>query len=110
MPETVISVYVLRPGLCQAYVAGDPASFDGAIIQANFLPTEPAGFGSNPEVLCDLLKGGQGWDCVDVVPEWATDLGEIIKRETGVPVLYYGCPNRASCGHRVVRLKEWRGR
>jgi hypothetical protein len=68
-PETVISVHVLRPELCQAYVTGDPASFDGAIVKADFLPAEPAGFGSDPEVLWDLLKRVQGWDCVDVTPE-----------------------------------------
>jgi len=89
-PETVISVSALRRGLCRAYVAGDPASFDGAIIQVNFLPGEPAGFGSDPEVLWDLLQGVQGWDCVDVAPECATVLGEIIEREMGVPVRYYG--------------------
>ncbi len=89
-PETVISVHVLRRGLCRAYVAGDPASFDGAIVEANFLLGEPTGFGSDPEVLWDLLKGVKGWDCVDVAPECATALGETIDREMGVPVRYYG--------------------
>lgn len=89
-PETVISVSALRQGLCRVYITGDPASFEGAIIEANFLPGEPAGFGSDPEVLWDLLKGVKGWDCVDVAPECATALGEIIEREMGVPVRYYG--------------------
>jgi len=89
-PKAVISAHVLRCGLCRAYVAGDPASFDGAIVEADFLPGEPAGFGSDPEVLWDLLKGVKGWDCVDVALECATALGEIIEEEMGVPVRYYG--------------------
>ena len=89
-PETVISVSALRRGLCRAYVTGDPASFSGAIIEADFLPGEPTGFGSDPEVLWNLLKGVKGWDCVDVAPECATALGEIIEKEMEVPVRYYG--------------------
>lgn len=90
MPETVIEVHILRRGLCKAYVAGEPSRFGGAIIQANFLPTEPAGFGTNPEILWDLLKEVEGWDCVDVPSECATALGKIIQKKMGVRVRYYG--------------------
>ena len=89
-PETVISVHQLRRGLCRAYVAGDPAQFDGAIIQGDSCPTEPMGFGSDPEILWRLLKSVEGWDCVNVVPECANSLGEIIEQETGSHVRYYG--------------------
>ncbi len=89
-PETVISVHLLRRGLCRAYVAGEPSHFDGAIIQDKFGPTEPIGFGSDPEVLWDLLKSVEGWDCVDVASECAIALGEIIEKETGACVRYYG--------------------
>ena len=89
-PETVISVHRLRCGFCRAYVAGDPAHFDGAIVQDNFCSTEPTGFGSDPEVLLDLLRSVEGWDCVEVASECAMVLGEIIEGETGNQVRYYG--------------------
>lgn len=89
-PETVISVHLLRRGLCRAYVAGEPSRFDGAIVQDNFCPAEPMGFGSDPEVLWDLLKSVEGWECVNVASECATDLGEIIEENMGVRVRYYG--------------------
>jgi len=89
-PETVISVHLLRRGLCRAYIAGDSSRFDGAIIQADALPNEPTGFGSDPEVLWELLKSVQGWDCVDVASECAIPLGALIEREMGVRVRYYG--------------------
>lgn len=89
-PETVISVHRLRHGFCRAYVAGDPGNFEGAIVQDNFCPTEPAGFGSDPEVLWDLLKSVAGWDCVNVASECAAALGEIIEREMGSHIRYYG--------------------
>ena len=50
-PETVISVHALRRGLCKAYVAGNPSRFQGVIIRAHHLPTEPTGFGADPEAL-----------------------------------------------------------
>jgi len=89
-PETIISAHLLRCGLCLAYAAGDPSRFDGAIVQANFLPDEPVGFGSNPEVLWDLLKAVKGWDCVNVASECATSLGEIVERKMGIRIRYYG--------------------
>ncbi len=89
-PETVISVNFLRRGLCRAYVAGDPSRFDGAIVQWGSCPDEPMGFGSDAEILRELLRSAEGWDCVDVASECAVALGEIIEKETGVHVRYYG--------------------
>jgi len=89
-PETVISVHLLRRGLCRAYVAGDPMRFRGAMVQASDLPTEPTGFGSDPRVLWELLQSVKGWNCVNVMPGCATALGEIIEAEVGVRVRYYG--------------------
>jgi GNAT superfamily N-acetyltransferase len=89
-PETVISVHSLRRGLCKAYVAGDPSRFDGAVIQWDFLPSEPEGFGSDPKILWDLLKSVKGWDCICVASECANALGQIIEKKMGVRVRYYG--------------------
>jgi ribosomal protein S18 acetylase RimI-like enzyme len=89
-PETCISVHRLRNGFCRVYVAGDPDHFDGAIVQDDFCTTEPMGFGSDPQVLWDLLRSVEGWDCVDVASECAAALGEIIEKETGIHVRYYG--------------------
>jgi RimJ/RimL family protein N-acetyltransferase len=69
-------------------VAGEVATFDGAIVQSNDWPTEPAGFGSDPEVLWDLLQSVKGWDCLLVDSECASALGRIIAREMGVQVRY----------------------
>lgn len=88
-PETVISVHALRRGYCRAYVAGDPARFGGVILQGDFCPAEPMGFGADPKILWEVLKSVDGWDCVDVDSECATALGEIIERETGKSVRYY---------------------
>jgi hypothetical protein len=89
-PETVISVHSLRRALCKAYVAGDPSRFDGAIIQWDFLSSEPQGFGSDPEILWDLLKSVEGWDCICVASKCANALGQIIEKKIGVRVRYYG--------------------
>jgi GNAT superfamily N-acetyltransferase len=87
-PHTVQSIHMLRRGLCRAYVAGDPASFDGAILQPIDWPEEPTGFGSNPERLWELLKLVEGWTCILVDSECALPLGEIIQPERGGQVRY----------------------
>jgi RimJ/RimL family protein N-acetyltransferase len=87
-PETVHTLHTLRRGTCRAYVAGDPARFDGAIVQPVHWPTEPTGFGSAPAVLWDLLQSVKGWECVLVDSECASPLGKIIKKETGLRARY----------------------
>ena len=89
-PETVISVHLLRRGLCRAYVAGSLSQFEGVIIQALHLPSEPTGFGENAAVLWALLQDIDGWDCVNVTPTCAPDLGALIQTQTRTPVRYYG--------------------
>lgn len=88
-PETVISVHQLRRGLCRAWTVGNPSRFDAAIIQGDFLPEEPVGFGVDAERLWELLKPVEGWECIDVSQSCAAALGKIIERETGVRVRYY---------------------
>jgi hypothetical protein len=84
-PETVIATHLLRRGMCRVFVAGDPARFDGAIIQAHHLPTEPLAF-YDPQVLWDLLQSVPGWECVLVESDCALALSEIMKQQLGVGV------------------------
>jgi GNAT superfamily N-acetyltransferase len=88
--ETVIWVHLLRRGLCDAYVVGEPARFDAAVVQAHEFPSEPAGYGRDPEALWHLLRALRGWDCVNVSEECGCPLGQIMGREMGVPVRHYG--------------------
>jgi hypothetical protein len=87
-PETVISTHLLRRGMSHAYVIGEPLRFDAAIVQAHHLPTEPVGFGSNPQALWQLLRVVQGWNCILVDSEIAQALGKVIEGEMGVSVRY----------------------
>ncbi|MDQ1328300.1 MAG: hypothetical protein QG641_1585 [Candidatus Poribacteria bacterium] len=89
-PETAIPVHLLKRGLCRAYVAGAVSNFDGAIVQNILDPAEPMGFGSNPEVLWELLKSVDGWDCIEVETKCSMALGKLIELDTGFKVRYYG--------------------
>jgi hypothetical protein len=82
-PETVHSVHMLRRGLCNAYVAGDPARFDAAILQAVAWPREPTGFGADPTTLWALLQQVEGWTCILVDSGCAQALAAIIEAELG---------------------------
>ncbi|MGH2535488.1 MAG: GNAT family N-acetyltransferase [Thermomicrobiales bacterium] len=80
-PETVIPVHLLRRGLARAFVTGSITNPIAAIVQANELPTEPAGFGENPAALWALLRRIVGWTCVNVSQTSAAALGDLITRE-----------------------------
>lgn len=88
-PETIIPAHCLRRELCKAFVAGEIRHFKGAIVQEDSLRSEPIAFGTDAEVLWNLLKMVKGWDCLDVDPRSASDLGELIKREMNVNIQYY---------------------
>jgi len=82
-PDTLQSVHMLGRGLCNAYVAGDPARFDAAILQAVDWPQEPTGFGADPETLWALLRQVEGWTCILVDSGCAQELAAIIEAELG---------------------------
>ena len=89
-PETVISVHLLRRGLCYAYVAGKPDDFGVAVIQGAFAPKEPMIFGEDVELIWELLQAVHGWECINVKAGVAPGIGEIVARETGRRVRFYG--------------------
>jgi RimJ/RimL family protein N-acetyltransferase len=89
-PWTVISVHLLRRGLCHAYLEGQPFSFAAAVLQWTILPDEPAAFGVDPEAMWRLLQRVRGWRVVNVDEAQAQALGAILERELDRPVRYYG--------------------
>lgn len=91
-PETVIATHLLRRGLCRVYLAGEPARYDAAIVQALELPGEPMGFGGDAALLWGLLQSAQGWFCLNVEPRCAAALGALMRDGlgAGAKVRYYG--------------------
>jgi len=87
-PETAISQHHLHQGNCSVYLTGTPEAFDAVIIQADTLPGEPVGYGSDPHAIWQLLRRMQGWFCIEVSSECAAPLGALIERERDVGVCY----------------------
>ena len=87
-PETAISVHLLRRGLCKAYVAGSAGDPRAAIVQSDFCTTEPVGFGSDPDLLWELLGSVEGWDCFLVDTPCSERIAELIGEETGRPARF----------------------
>jgi hypothetical protein len=86
--DTVISVHLLRRGLCRAYIAGSPQHFTAVVIESPG-STELRGFGADAEALYNLLEVIPSWSCVDVAPTCAPALGRLIEERMGVAVRYY---------------------
>jgi len=89
-PETVIAVHQLRRGLGRAYVIGEAAHPEAAIVQGNDLPEEPTAFGSDARLIWELLRPIEDWQCVNVSTEVARPFGKLVEEQAGVPVRYYG--------------------
>jgi hypothetical protein len=85
-PDTVQSTHLLRRGTCRAVIVGEPAQYEGAIVQAQALPAEPTAYGDDPYVLWALLQRMPGWACVNVSCDVAAPLGEIMAQELGVAI------------------------
>lgn len=88
-PETVVPIHLLRHGTCQAYAVRDAGSPDALVVQADFLPEEPFGLGTDAQSLWDLLRRIDGWTCVEVAPTVAPRLGALMSEDTGKRVRYY---------------------
>jgi GNAT superfamily N-acetyltransferase len=89
-PQTVISISQLRRGLAQAYVVGDAADWETAVIFDPGQPGEPMAFGHNAEQIANLITALPGWLCVNVQPDVAPQLGPLLAWKMGCPVRYYG--------------------
>jgi mycothiol synthase len=84
----VQATHLLRRDLGRAFVAGDPARFEAAIVQPTDWPEEPVGFGANPATLWRLLQRVEGWTCILVDTPCASVLGQIINAEMAKQVRY----------------------
>lgn len=89
-PETVGPIHLLKHEACKAYAIGEPESLDAVVIQSDSLPVEPSGLGHNAQGLWNLLKYLDNWSAVNVSPAVSTQLGALIKSDTGKRVSYYG--------------------
>ncbi len=89
-PETVIPVHVLRHGLCDAYVTGDPSDCAATIVQPLSLKEEPFGFGENADAIWELLSCAPGWRHINVALPLTAPLGAVIVRETRAGLRRYG--------------------
>ncbi len=93
-PETAIPTHLLRRGLADAYIAGSLSRFDGAIVQSHSLPYEPRCFGTDPDVLWELLPRINVWGRRRMSPNVSADLADpltaLMKRTANVEVQHYG--------------------
>lgn len=85
-PEMAITQHHLRLGNCRVAIAGTPEAFGAVIVQADTLPGEPVGYGSDAQAMWRLLQLIEGWFCIEVSLDCADALGELMARQMGVAV------------------------
>lgn len=86
--ETVISVHLLRRGLCEAYLLGDLDGEYGAIVRDRNVFGEPAAYGNSPALIWELLQSLTGWFCVNIASELGAPIAMFMERDWGVSVRY----------------------
>jgi len=89
-PENVIARHVLGRSLCKAWVLGPIKCFRAAIVQYNFLPAEPVGFGGDARGIVELLGSVEGWECVFLRSSLAPAVAEFVERQMGLASRLYG--------------------
>lgn len=82
--ETIMSVHRLRRGLCRAIVDDMPPHHRAALVAPHEFPDEPSAYGDDSEAIWHLLRGLEGWACVNASREIAPPLLARIASATGL--------------------------
>jgi len=69
----------LRLGLANAWVVGEAADFETAVVVNQNQPGEPIIFGQDAARIADVLQHIAGWDCVNVAPALVSRLAPLIE-------------------------------
>jgi ribosomal protein S18 acetylase RimI-like enzyme len=109
-PETVICVHSLRRRVCKAFIKGDAARPQAAIVQMDCTPSEPSAYGDNADSIYDVLRHVDGWEAINLDEAVAQDLARLLENDTGSPVgalgdVYYAL-NRPSADFRHHDVRE----
>lgn len=78
-PETVIATSQLRLGMANAWVVGEAADFETAVVENQKQPGEPIIFGQDAARIADVLQHIAGWDCVNAAPALVPRLAPLIE-------------------------------
>ena len=74
---------------CSAYIVGEPARFEAAVVLMKDDKGEVQGFGEDPETLWSILEPLVGWRAVEVSATVGPKLGALIRVSTAGRVAYY---------------------
>ncbi len=89
-PETVIPVHNLRRRSCKAFAARASGRIEAAIVQTDCAPAEPTAHGADAGAIFEILRGVQGWRCVNASDVVAQALGRLIEKHMGLSVKTLG--------------------
>ncbi len=90
-PDNVQSLHFLSAlGRGTVYIDGDINSPESFLIQGAYTPGEPKAYRDNPESILEILKVVDGWSCVLVNEPIGRKMGELISKEFGCKIRYFG--------------------
>ena len=92
-PETVISLHMLRRGLCRAHIAGTPDQYKALVIDSDEVPGEPGCYGDDADAIWSILRVLPGWFAANMREPVAEAVGAHIQRDWDEAVFYLGDPH-----------------
>lgn len=92
-PETVISLHMLRRGLCRAYITGTTERYTALVIDTDGVPGEPSCYGEDPDAIWRILRDLPGWFAANMRESVGEAVGAHVRRDWGEQVTFYGDPH-----------------
>jgi len=89
-PFTVITGHHLRRNTCRAWALYNEDGVRAAVVQQDELKAEPTAFGHSAPLIRDLLDHAEGWTCVNLDVNVASDLAKLLPGTGGESARLYG--------------------
>jgi hypothetical protein len=84
-PQMTTTAHALQTGRCRAWAVGPASQFRAALVQTDYIPDEPYGYG-DPGLIADLLRLVPSWGSVNIAKEIAPTVAQRLEALTGKPM------------------------
>lgn len=82
--------FLLKRGIGEAFVLGEPENFVAAVVKQPWVPDEPFAIGEDAEAIWKLLQRVRGWYCVNVRMDLGPSVARVLERELSLSTKLHG--------------------
>ena len=82
--------FLLKRGIAETFILGEPENFAAAVVKQPWVPDEPFAIGEDAEAIWKLLQRVPGWYCVNVRVDLGPSVARVLERELGLSTNLHG--------------------